>query len=631
MRTLTAHLNRHFLKLLPVVLIITLILSFIGPNIASADPGWYDVNWQHRKKITIHAANVSATLNNFPLLINLAADSDLAADAQDDGDDILFTASDETTKLSHEIEKFNGVTGELAAWVKIPTLSSVTDTDIYMYYGNAGAGNQQNANGVWDSNFKMVQHLEESAGGPNAITDSTSNGNHGTDYNTPTFGATGRIDGAITLTKASSEYIQLPASNTILNSGNFTVEAWFNTTTNHPVYGVGAMEGRIVNLHRQATASTAVSLYVEQDMIGLLYYTGAAHVWLKYTVNYYDGVNHHIAVTHDTASNTYRLYFDGVQVATENNPFGSVGTFPAFIGAHDNTVGQRYFDGTVDEVRISDTYRSADWIITSYKNQVNPAGFYQVGAEQNAPSTPTVTTNAATSVEEETATLNGYLNSDGGETCQYAFEWGTAPGVYTSNISWTGSINTGASFSYNLGSLTKGQPYYYRAMAKNTAGVAYGLEEHFLTKPDGPVSFTATANSSSRIDLAWTMGEGAGRIMIRRSTGTYPATYNDGTQVYFDSGTSYYNIGLSANTTYYYRAWSEKTGSQQFSDAFSSANATTFAGAPSLIGGKVYFVNKAAIMVPWIILGLVSVLILVRIVFYIRKKVKSRPRIEKTS
>ncbi|OGO16847.1 MAG: hypothetical protein A2Z15_02700 [Chloroflexi bacterium RBG_16_50_11] len=610
-------------RLLPLALIIAFIFSIIGPNTALANPGWYDFNWQYRKKITINAANVTATLTNFPVLISITSDTDLAADAQDDGDDILFTAADEVTKLSHEIESFNGTSGKLVAWVKIPSLSSVTNTDIYMYYGNAGAANQQNAASVWNSDFKMVQHLEETAGGVNAITDSTANGNHGTDNNTPTFGATGRIDGAITLTKASSEYIQLPASNQILSTGNFTIEAWFNTSTNHPAYGIGTMEGRIVNFHHSAVSGTTVSLYVEQDMIGLLYYTGSAYVWVKYTVNYHDSVYHHIAVTYN--SSTYRLYYDGVQVASSANTSGGFGTFPAFIGAHNTAAGQRFFDGTVDEVRVSSAPYSADWIKTGYNNQNNPASFFSLGPEQNAFVTPTVTTNNATLVEETTTTLNGYLNSDGGEACQYSFEWGTAPSTYTANISWTGSITTGQTFSTNLIGLTKGQPYYYRAKVKNSAGIAYGGEIHFLTKPDGPVVLTATTNSSSRIDLSWTKGDGANRTMIRRATGTYPATYNDGTQVYFDTGTSYSNTGLSGNVTYYYRAWSEVTGSQQWSDTFVSASATTFAGPPTVIGGKVFSVNKAAVLAPWLIMATTFMIILFSVVLHIRQKTPPRP------
>ena len=51
-----------------------------------------------------------------------------------DGTDILFTAADGLTKLNHEIETYNAATGQLSAWVQIPTLSAPADTVIYVYY-----------------------------------------------------------------------------------------------------------------------------------------------------------------------------------------------------------------------------------------------------------------------------------------------------------------------------------------------------------------------------------------------------------------------------------------------------------------------------------------------------------------
>ena len=84
---------------------------------------------------------------------------------------------------------------------------------------------------------------------------------------------------------------------------------------------------------------------------------------------------------------------------------------------------------------------------------------------------PTLTTDDATSVEETTATLNGTLTDDGGENCQYRFEYDTDSGeTYINNTTWTGSITTGQSFSEDITSLTKGELYYFRAQAKNSAG-----------------------------------------------------------------------------------------------------------------------------------------------------------------
>ena len=91
---------------------------------AAGSGNWYNAAWLYRKKITIDNTKVgSGGVTNFPVLISLT-DTGLQSNAQADGDDILFTSSDGTTKLSHEIEKYVSATGQLIAWVKVPSISS---------------------------------------------------------------------------------------------------------------------------------------------------------------------------------------------------------------------------------------------------------------------------------------------------------------------------------------------------------------------------------------------------------------------------------------------------------------------------------------------------------------------------
>ena len=112
---------------------------------------WYDTNWNYRKQITIDHTKVSSTETNFSILVNLSSDANLQAHALANGNDLVFTSADGTTKLDYEIEKYSSVNGELIAWIRIPTLSSTTDTVLFLYYGNASASNQQNATGVYDA------------------------------------------------------------------------------------------------------------------------------------------------------------------------------------------------------------------------------------------------------------------------------------------------------------------------------------------------------------------------------------------------------------------------------------------------------------------------------------------------
>lgn len=214
---------------------------FLESREASAAANWYGTSgWGYRKKITIDHDKVSG-LNqteqlNFPILVSRTDDDwrhtgSSGKVGQINGEDFLFTSSDGQTKLSHEIEKYTDTTGELIAWVKIPTLSASADTEIYLYYGNAGCVDQQDTANVWDEHFAMVQHLQESsandvAGHP----DSTNNSNHGTPKNfnsisTSTTNGTGKIDGADVFDGAD-DYVDCGSGSSLDNLGPLTVEAW---------------------------------------------------------------------------------------------------------------------------------------------------------------------------------------------------------------------------------------------------------------------------------------------------------------------------------------------------------------------------------------------------------------------
>jgi hypothetical protein len=223
--------------------------------------------------------------------------------------------------------------------------------------------------------------------------------------------------------------------------------------------------------------------------------------------------------------------------------------------------------------------------------------------------TPNASSGDAAPIDEMTAVLHGSVINDGGETCQYRFQYGNSTGNYTRDTGWIGSITTGDSFSAGISGLSKGTKYYFRAQVKNSAGTGTGPEIALLTRPAPPVagSFSSKAVSPTQINLTWVKGEGARRTMVRRKTGDYPSDINDGAQIYFDTGASVSDSGLTPGTTYYYSAWSEVTGSQQWSNGSRTASATTMAGGPVVVGGTVYPVNKAMVLAPW--LGMAVILL----------------------
>ncbi len=142
--TRTPQITRCYTSLSMLVVLSTLLgvfASLARPAATfAADAPWYNSSWLYRKQITIDGSQVSgaAELINFPLLISgvdldWRSSGDGGQVGKSDGTDILFTSSDGTTKLDHEIEKYVGATGELIAWVRIPVLAPATNTDIYIY------------------------------------------------------------------------------------------------------------------------------------------------------------------------------------------------------------------------------------------------------------------------------------------------------------------------------------------------------------------------------------------------------------------------------------------------------------------------------------------------------------------
>jgi hypothetical protein len=106
-------------------------------------------------------SSCSSNLANYPLLIKIDNDNDLKEHVQSTaGYDIVFKLGD-GTPLNHEVEKYDASTGSLVAWVRIPTLAYDTDTNLYMYYGNASITSAPSEpTWVWDfANYEGVWHL----------------------------------------------------------------------------------------------------------------------------------------------------------------------------------------------------------------------------------------------------------------------------------------------------------------------------------------------------------------------------------------------------------------------------------------------------------------------------------------
>ena len=97
------------------------------------------------------------------------------------------------------------------------------------------------------------------------------------------------------------------------------------------------------------------------------------------------------------------------------------------------------------------------------------------------PDLPTLTTNSATSVSSNAATLNGTVNPNGVSTTYY-FEYGTTTSYGTSTTSTSAGSGTSAvSVSASISDLAPNTTYHYRLAAVNSMGTSYGNDKTFST------------------------------------------------------------------------------------------------------------------------------------------------------
>jgi len=250
-----------------------------------------------------------------------------------------------------------------------------------MYYANSGASNQENATGTWEDDFRGVWHLNEESTGTRY--DSTTNGHNTTATNYDGDEAvTGKIGGADNF-DGSSDILVGPSSNSITgdNLQVTTMSAWVK-------HSHAGDNGYITALKRLSTNSTLFSLDPGSTAgsLGFLTrnYANTTHPWLSYNGGYNDGEWHHLVAVINNLDRI--LYVDGSQRNSDVHGLQSVTGNTALFTIGGFAVGSILFNGTIDEVQISNTNRSADWVKASYENQNSPSAFYSLGSEQSIPS-----------------------------------------------------------------------------------------------------------------------------------------------------------------------------------------------------------------------------------------------------
>ena len=254
----------------------------------------------------------------------------------------------------------------------------------YLYYGNNAVSSCWNPEDVWEDSAVMVQHMADNPDNTH-ITDSTQYDNDGTKKgaNEPIETANGKIDGAQSfdgvddLIEASSQFgdvdfISIPFTiSAIIKSQNDN--KYMNVINIKPLTGTNngiqlvfdTVYHRVCFIFRKVDLSNQIPFMINTASFSIV-----------------NNTFYHVIITYDgngtPSISTVKFYIDGL---IKTNDITNTGT-----GYGSNNMiriggtSGKYFQGVIDEIRIYDDIKSAEWIKADYNSGADTLLIY--GAEE---------------------------------------------------------------------------------------------------------------------------------------------------------------------------------------------------------------------------------------------------------
>jgi phosphodiesterase/alkaline phosphatase D-like protein len=250
----------------------------------------------------------------------------------------------------------------------------------------------------------------------------------------------------------------------------------------------------------------------------------------------------------------------------------------------------------------------------------------------NAANAPTVTTAAVTNITAVSATSGGNVTDEGGApVTARGVCWSTAPNPTTANNTTANGTGPGA-FTSNLTGLSELTIYYVRAYATNLYGTVYGEEFQFTTNALN----TPTVNTTNVTQITANSARSGGNVIndggapvtargVCWSTAPNPTIANNRTSNGTGIGAfTSYLTNLSADTTYYVRAYATNAGGTAYGGQFqfTTKNAVlsvtiTEPGQGETVSGTVTIAASASISSAAAASGQVTALSIAKVEFYI--------------
>ncbi len=289
-----------------------------------------------------------STVEGFPLLVRLHRDFFDFRQAKPNGDDLRFSSST-GERLAYQIEDWDADKGIASVWVRVPKITGNSRQEIKLHWGNSNATSESDGKSVFnDSNgYLSVWHMSNDARDEVGTLTSTDNG---------TTPIAGMIGTARHLPGGKGVFGGDKIPNYPTGASPHSTEAWFrpqrpNTTL--IAWGNEQAQGKVVMQFRSPP-------HIRMDC----YFSGG-NVGSESRIPLGDWTH----VVHTYREGESKIYVNGVLEGTnlkQGPPLNIRSPARLWLGGWYNNFD---FVGDLDEVRVSQVVRSADWVKLQFENQ----------------------------------------------------------------------------------------------------------------------------------------------------------------------------------------------------------------------------------------------------------------------
>ena len=311
-------------------------------------------DWQHSGSIwlltTPDGADLptNAKVEQFPVLVRLHRDFFDFAQAKPNGDDVRFSSST-GEQLAFQIEEWDAANGAASVWVLLPVITGNSRQEIKLHWGNTNAASESDGKAVFNESngYLSVWHMNDPVHDDTGTLTSTDTG---------TTATQGVIGSARHFAEGKGVFGGDMISNYPIGASSHSTEVWFRPERPNSTliaWGNEQAQGKVVMQYR-SPPHIQVDCYFSGGNVG-----GASRV----------PVGDWTQVVHTYREGEAKLYVNGVLDGTnirEGGPLSIRTPARLYLGGWYNNYD---YVGDLDEVRVSNAVRSAEWVKLQFENQ----------------------------------------------------------------------------------------------------------------------------------------------------------------------------------------------------------------------------------------------------------------------